>query len=55
MTTFLLHGGRVLLPEPAPDGHDAVAVADGRIVQVGPVERCRAALRPGAPGVTVRP
>lgn len=44
----LFHGARVFTPSPAPVGHDAVAVVDGRIVAVGTAERCREAL-PGDP------
>lgn len=43
----LYHGARVLLPEPAPAG-TAVATVGERIVAVGDVEGCRAALPAGA-------
>ena len=45
--SLLLHGARVLHPEPALPGHDAVAVLDGRIAAVGPADACRAALPAG--------
>jgi predicted amidohydrolase YtcJ len=40
----LYRGARLLLPEPAPAGHDAVATVGDRIVAVGPEARCAAAL-----------
>ncbi|QYG93927.1 amidohydrolase [Iamia sp. SCSIO 61187] len=44
MTTARIYrGATVLAPEPTPPG-TAVAVADGRIVAVGPEDRCTAAL-----------
>ncbi len=48
MNDLLLTGGRVLLPEPAPEGVEALAVSDGRIVAVGSAEQCRAELPPDA-------
>jgi predicted amidohydrolase YtcJ len=45
---LLVRGARILTPEPAPAGHDALAVVDGRIVAVGPEAACRAALPAGA-------
>jgi predicted amidohydrolase YtcJ len=40
----LLHGARLLRPQPAPPTADAVAVIDDRIVAVGPRAECAAAL-----------
>jgi predicted amidohydrolase YtcJ len=51
MSALLLHGARVLQPEPAPAGHDAVALLDGRFAAVGRAEDCRAALPEGTPEV----
>jgi len=50
---LLIHGARLLTPEPAPAGHDAVAIAGGRIVGVGPADACRAALPADAPAIDV--
>ena len=44
---LLLRCARLRQPEPAPAGHDSVAVLDGRIAAVGPAEACRAALPEG--------
>ena len=44
----LYRNARVLLPEPAAQGTDAVATVGDRIVAVGTVEACRAALPSGA-------
>lgn len=45
---FLLHGARVLGPDPLPAHHDAIAVMDGRIAAVGSTATCRQALPAGA-------
>lgn len=49
-TPRLYHGGRVLLPEPAPPG-TAIATVDERIVAVGDIEHCVRALPPDAESV----
>lgn len=49
-TARLYHGGRVLLPEPAPPG-SAVATVGERIVAVGEVEACRRSLPPEAESI----
>jgi len=60
VNAYLLRAGSVLLPEPAPAGHDSIAVADGRVLLVGAAEDCRAVLPSDAPelylgGRTVAP